>query len=315
MKRFNRLITLLSVICGFSLIGCNSNPKITDSLQEPVTAMRNPIVKSEPKIYRPEIKYTVDSLENYAQIDSLFGTYSEEEMNTILKLNRIQKNRLRPRKKLIIPDCAAGNFNNYSPFPEHLSAVNCLPKAVLISQRVQAFALYENGDLIKWGPVSTGKYSTRTPNGLNYGTYKAKRKISTVDPSWIMPYYFNFMNDEGIGTHQYSLPGYPASHGCVRMKMDDAKFIYNWAEMWEIDKGQIQKNGTPFMVFGKYDYSSDRPWYSLAQDMHANDLNDDEIATISDYLKRYQNDPRNFSNPELIGSRLASTENEANSVN
>lgn len=305
----------LTVIWGFSFIGCNSNPKVTDSKTEPVVAMRNPIVKSEPELYRPQINYTVDSIKTYAQIDSLFKSYSDEEMNTILAINRIQKNRLRPNKNLIIPECAAGNLNDYSPFPEHLAVVNCLPKAVLISQRVQAFALYENGDLIKWGPVSTGKYSTRTPSGLYYGNYKAKRKISTVDPSWVMPYYFNFMNHEGIGTHQYSLPGYPASHGCVRMQMDDAKFIYNWADMWDIEKGKIQKNGTPFMVFGKYDYSADRPWYSLAQDMHATDLNDDEIATISDYLRKYQNDPRNFENPELIGTQLASSETEANSVN
>lgn len=307
MIRFKRLPVVLLVICILALIGCNPNPKITDSLQEPSVSMRNPIVKSEPKIFRPQLKYHVDSLGSREAVDSLLADYSNEDLQTILALNRIQKNRLRPHQKLIIPDCAAASFIDYSPFPQHFPEMACFPKVVLIAQRIQAFALYESGNLVKWGPVSTGKYSTQTPNGLNYGTYKAKRKISTVDPSWIMPYYFNFMNDEGIGTHQYSLPGFPASHGCVRMKTEDAKFIYNWADMWKLEKGQIRKNGTPFLVFGKYDYSAEKPWYNLEKDMRANDLNDEEIDTLLEYLKRYQNDPRNFEHAEMNTGMLASS--------
>lgn len=304
MKRFKVAVFLLTALL---LVSCNPNPKITDSLQEPRKAMRNPIVKSEPKIFRPQVKYHLDSLENTAAIDSLFAQYSNEELQTILALNRIQKNRVRAHQKLIIPDCAAASFDDYSPFPEHFPEMACFPKVVIIAQRIQAFALYQHGDLVKWGPVSTGKYSTQTPNGLNYGNYKAKRKISTVDPSWIMPYYFNFMNDDGIGTHQYSLPGFPASHGCVRMQVEDAKFIYKWAEMWKLEKGQIQRNGTPFLVFGKYDYAGERPWYNLEKDMRANDLNDDEIDTLKEYLKRYQNDPRNFEHAEKKTGILASS--------
>lgn len=307
MIRFNTLPIVLSVIIGLSLLGCNPNPKITDSLKEPSVGLKNPIVKIEPKEFRPQLEYHLDSLESSEAIDSLFAGYSDEELQTILALNRIQKNRVRAHQKLIIPDCAASNFIDYSPFPQHFPEMACFPKLVLIAQRIQAFALYENGTLVKWGPVSTGKYSTQTPNGLNYGTYKAKRKISTVDPSWIMPYYFNFMNDEGIGTHQYSLPGFPASHGCVRMKLEDAKFIYNWAEMWKLEKGKIHKNGTPFLVFGKYDYSAGKPWYNLKNNMQANDLNDEEIDTLREYLRRYQNDPRNFDHSDENSGMLASS--------
>ncbi len=307
MERFDKAKLLISFFVAFLLLGCNTNPKITDSLQEPTISMRNPVVKSEPKINRPDIKYRLDSLGSAAEIDSLFNSYTQDELETILALNRTDKNRLRAHQKLIIPDCAAANFNDYSPFPEYLPEIGCLSKSVLIAQRIQAFALYENGYLVRWGPVSTGKNSTRTPNGLNYGNYKARRKISTIDPSWIMPYYFNFMNGEGIGTHQYSLPGYPASHGCVRMRLTDAKFIYDWAEMWQIKKSRIQKNGTPFIVFGEYDFSADKPWYNLSQDMRANDLNKAEIDTLREYIKTYQNDPRNFEPPRSDTVKLANS--------
>lgn len=277
-------------------------------MEEPVLTMRNPVVKKEPKIYRDEIKYHIDSLDSSKELDSLMQQYTDDQIKAILALNRMEKRRLRPNTQIVIPECASAEFNAYSPFPENINFLQCIPKTVLVSQRVQAFALYENGNLIKWGPVSTGKGSTRTPNGLNYGNYKAKRKISTVDESWIMPYYFNFMNYEGIGTHEYSLPGYPASHGCVRMYRDDAKFIYNWADMWEIDHGKVVKNGTPFMIFGEYNYNAGKPWHNLSQDMKANDLTQEEIQTLEDYLRKYQQDSRNFEksipteNSELASS-------------
>lgn len=294
MLRFNPkvLILLISVVL---IVSCNSTPQLTENASYPEEAkMLNPIVKREARSFRPELTYTIDSLKTAQQLDSLLNNYSETELKNILALNRMDRNRLRPGKKIVIPECSSANFQDFSPFPENLNFMKCLPKTVLISQRIQAFALYENGELVKWGPVSTGKSSTRTPNGLNYGNYKAKRKVSTVDDSWILPYYFNFMNFEGIGTHQYALPGYPASHGCVRMYMEDAEYIFNWAEMWEIDNARIVKNGTPFIVFGKYDYKAEKPWLSLSQNMKANDLQQEELDELKAYIDEYYKDPRNF---------------------
>ncbi|MCM8568261.1 L,D-transpeptidase [Gramella jeungdoensis] len=308
MKRFDRLGNIaLFFIIGLTLLSCNSNTQLADSsAEESVSAMKNPIIKKEPKTFRYEVNYKLDSLNSTVAVDSLFKSYNEDQLKTILALNRMEKRRLRPEKPIVIPECASADFNTYSPFPKDLYFLKCIPKTVLISQRVQAFGLYENGELIKWGPVSTGKRSTRTPNGLNYGNYKAKRKISTVDESWILPYYFNFMNFEGIGVHQYALPGYPASHGCVRLYMDDARFIFDWADMWQVKNARITRNGTPFMVFGEYDYNAKKPWHNLTQNMEANDLTDEEIGTLKKYVEQYQTDPRNFSdtNSEIASNDL-----------
>ena len=311
MKRFTRLKNFaLFILSCVLIISCNSNTQVADSsISQPILEMKNPVVKKQPKIYRYEVNYKLDSLVSKADIDSLFNNYNEDQLKTVLALNRMEKRRIRPNKSIVIPECASAEFNTYSPFPQDVYFLKCIPKTVLISQRVQAFGLYEHGELVKWGPVSTGKRSTRTPNGLNYGNYKAKRKISTVDESWIMPYYFNFMNFEGIGVHQYALPGYPASHGCVRLYMEDARYIFDWADMWKVENARVTRNGTPFMVFGEYNYDSEKPWYDLTQNMKANDLTQEEIETLKAYVDKYQADPRNFTNlnAEVVDGDLVKT--------
>ncbi len=242
------------------------------------------------------ITYRIDSLKTSVELDSFKNRYSEAQQKVIYALNRIEARKVRKGKSIIIPDTLFNDIYNYSPFPKEMSLLNDIPKTVLISQRVQGFALYENGKLIKWGPVSSGKKSTPTPNGLHYGNYKARKKISTVDDSWLLPYYFNFMNFEGVGVHQYELPGYPASHACVRLYMDDAKYIYDWATQWELTPNgrQIHKNGTPFMVFGEYDYSAAAPWLQLAENNKSNELLDSELKTLADYKTAYDKDEKNI---------------------
>jgi hypothetical protein len=164
---------------------------------------------------------------------------------------------------------------------------------------------------VKWGPVSSGKQATPTPNGLHYGNYKASRKVSTVNEDWILPYYFNVMNFEGVGVHQYNLPGFPASHACVRLYMDDAKFIYDWAKMWKLEGDTIVRNGTPFMVFGEYDFEASVPWLNLSGDMEANDLNEEELQTLKKYVTRYMADPRNFEQEEIEKEANLLAENTA----
>ncbi len=249
------------------------------------------VEKKEPPFI---ITYKLDSIVDMTVWDSL---YTPHEKKLIYALNRIEQVRVGVGVKLLVPDTLSPDLMFYSPFPGNLDLLDSIPKTVLIAQRIQAFGLYENGKLIKWGPVSSGKQSTPTPNGLHYGNYKAKRKVSTVNSDWILPYYFNFMNFEGVGVHQYLLPGFPASHACVRLDMDDAMFIYNWAEQWKLDsRGRtVERNGTPFMVFGEYDFKAETPpWTSLATDPDSNFLNKSELETLSIYVQSYLSNPKNF---------------------
>ena len=255
------------------------------------------LVNTPKEVIEPElvINYKIDSLKTSVELDSFKNKYSDADQKIIYALNRIESGKVRVGKTIVIPDTLTEDLLSYAPFPKQLELISDIPKTVLISQRVQGFALYENGKLIKWGPVSSGKQSTPTPNGLHYGNYKAREKVSTVDDSWLLPYYFNFMNFEGVGVHQYSLPGYPASHACVRLYMDDANYIYDWATQWELTANgrSVHKNGTPFMVFGEYDYKADSPWVQLAANNKSNELLDVELQTLQDYKLAYDKDEKN----------------------
>lgn len=267
-----------------------------NKVKDTVSDFQKVDLKEVKKEKRLEVNYHIDSINTKAALDSFNSRFSEEQRNVLYALNRVDKYRVGVGDAMVVPDTLT-NLAVYSPFPKELEILNSIPKALLINQRVQAFGIYESGKLLRWGPVSSGKQSTPTPNGLHYANYKAKRKISTINGSWVMPYYFNFMNFNGVGTHQYTLPGFPASHSCVRMFREDAKFIYEWANMWQLDGNRLVKNGTPFMVFGKYDFEHPSPWLQLSGDMKANDLNEEEMETLREYVKQYQSDPKNFTAP------------------
>lgn len=293
---FSFLSTLL--IVSFFIFSCDRKPRDVNLNKEENTSSKDSVIKPKKEVKEPKmiVNYRMDSLANPAQIDTFQNKYAEEHKRIIFALNRIDAGRLRVGAKLVIPDTLVNDLIKYSPFPENLEIFDSIPKTVLISQRIQGFGLYENGKLIKWGPVSSGKRSTPTPNGLHYANFKSKLKISTVDEGWKMPYYFNFMNYYGVGIHEYSLPGYPASHACVRAYREDAQFIYDWAQQWELDKSgqKIIKNGTPFMVFGEYDYKDPYPWLKLAVDNTANDLNEFEMTVLKQYVKQYQENEKNY---------------------
>jgi hypothetical protein len=207
---------------------------------------------------------------------------SDSNKKIILSLNRISENKLRAGMVLVVPDTLITDLLVYSPFPSRIDSLTQIPKCILISQRIQAFGIYENGELIKWGPVSTGKKSTPTPNGIFYTNWKSRLKISSIDSNWIMPWYINIDNQRGIALHEYELPGFPASHGCIRLLSDDAIWIYNWAEEWMREKknNRLLKNGTPVIIFGKFDFQNKPVWHMLPVDPNSNLISQDEIETI-----------------------------------
>lgn len=270
-----------------------NKPGLSENLQTPV--QENIVVKEEKQLPL-FINYRIDSIETEASVDSFKQKYTAPEQEFIFALNRMDAHRLSPGHVIIIPDTLTGDFMDYSPFPVNFEMLDSIPKVVLISRRIQGFALYENGKLLHWGPVSSGKKSTPTPAGLFYGNHKALRKVSTVNESWILPYYFNFMNFEGVGVHEYDMPGYPASHACVRLKKEDAKMIYNWAHQWKLDKsGQIvERNGTPFMVYGDYNFAGSVPWLDLAANPNSNFLTAKEMEILKEYTIQFKKDKRNF---------------------
>jgi lipoprotein-anchoring transpeptidase ErfK/SrfK len=240
---------------------------ITAPLPEPTAAFSSDprlvieTPSNAPVNYRP---YAIKGVKPLAQLKTEIG---EENLEAILKLNRVDATHLRLGDTLVIPEPVT-DLIDLSPFPREVEMARDIPRLLFVSRRVQAFGAYEFGRLVRWGPTSTGKRSTPTPAGLYHTNWRSKATRSTVNSAWLLRWYFNLDNAKGISIHEYELPGYPASHSCVRLLADDAAWFYGWADEWKLsaDHRQVVAYGTPVIVFGEYIYGETPPWKRLATD-------------------------------------------------
>ena len=280
------------------LVQCKKDKVIADqSTNQPLPQKKDSLVETAAP--KPAIKYT-SMIFPTKKKDSAMAVFnkqfSEEDRYTILALNRLDSKNKWRADTLAIPDKIDHTLMMYSPFPTQLDVLKEVKKMVFFSYPIQAYALYENGKLIKWGPTSMGKKAAQTKRGLMFANWKKELAISTVNSSWKLPFNFNIHNTLGIGWHQYDLPGYPASHSCLRLLMNDAKFMYNWADQWILNKGgaTVKANGTPVIVFGDYQWGGKKPWKNLILDPKSNDISVEELNNIiNPHLEKILEEQRN----------------------
>jgi lipoprotein-anchoring transpeptidase ErfK/SrfK len=279
---FLRLSVTCLIIVALSLqIGsAEVNSILAKSLEPKAKLNSAPIVGLEPTYSMP-VAYrsiVIKGGEGRRVLSQLRSEIGEEKMAVLLKLNRLDAQHLRAGVTLLIPE-QIDELNAFSPFPVRLETVREVPKLILVSLRVQAFGAYEYGNLVRWGPTSSGKKTSPTPAGLYHTNWKSKATRSSINEEWLLPWYFNLDNQRGISFHQYDLPGYPASHGCLRLLADDAAWIYGWADQWTLstDRSRVEDYGTPVIVFGKYDYGKQAPWKLLVTDYRAASLTGSEL--------------------------------------
>jgi hypothetical protein len=189
--------------------------------------------------------------------------FSVKQRNLLQKLNRADAAHLGGTKRLIVPSRWNLDELEYSPLPESIEELSEVPQAVVVDLPAQAFGGYEFGILVRWGPVSSGGPGRSTPAGHYHLNWNSRLRVSSVDDSWIMPWYFNFDSTAGYGFHEYSLPGRPASHGCIRMLECDAKWLFHWG-----------RPGTTVIVRGRYDFTGPRRWMQPAWCSHGVTISD-----------------------------------------
>ena len=156
--------------------------------------------------------------------------YPNESTRTMIKkLNRTNIP-LRHRSYHVIPESNFVDYMSLSPMPASVSGHN--EKVVIVDLSQQAFAAYDAaGNKLRWGPISGGRgycpdvgRSCRTVTG----SFRVYRKggpgcVSRKYDNAPMPYCMFFY--KGFAMHGAALPGYHASHGCVRMFRDDAHWL------------------------------------------------------------------------------------------
>jgi L,D-transpeptidase catalytic domain len=104
------------------------------------------------------------------------------------------------------------------------------PLVIAISIRNQNLKLYDANGLFAESPVSTGMAGHSTPMGVFSVIQKQKLHHSNIYSGAPMP-YMQRITWSGIAIHAGVLPGYPASHGCIRMPMAFALKMWGWTKM------------------------------------------------------------------------------------
>jgi lipoprotein-anchoring transpeptidase ErfK/SrfK len=103
------------------------------------------------------------------------------------------------------------------------------PVVVLVSIPQQTMHVYRNGILIGRSTVSTGSKGHSTPGGVFSILEKKQRHYSKKYDNAPMP-YMQRLTWTGIAMHSGALPGYPASHGCVRLPYDFSQLLFKATE-------------------------------------------------------------------------------------
>jgi len=104
------------------------------------------------------------------------------------------------------------------------------PLIIAISIRNQNLKIYDANGFFAETPISTGMAGHPTPMGVFSVIQKQKLHHSNIYSGAPMP-YMQRITWSGIAIHAGVLPGYPASHGCIRMPMAFAVKMWGWTKM------------------------------------------------------------------------------------
>jgi hypothetical protein len=95
------------------------------------------------------------------------------------------------------------------------------PLMLIVNIATQRALLFRNGVPIAASTVSTGRAGHDTPTGIFTVLQKQVEHYSSIYDNAPMP-YMQRLTWQGVALHAGNLPGYPASHGCIRLPKEFA---------------------------------------------------------------------------------------------
>jgi lipoprotein-anchoring transpeptidase ErfK/SrfK len=105
------------------------------------------------------------------------------------------------------------------------SALPSDDRHIVVNLNEQRLYYYRNGTVAFTTQLSTGRRGMPTPRGEFYISDKHEQHTSTIYGS-SMPFFLR-LSGEAFGIHYGVNPGYPASHGCIRIgSMRDAAYLF-----------------------------------------------------------------------------------------
>ena len=104
------------------------------------------------------------------------------------------------------------------------------PVVIVISLPEQLVHVYRNGVTIGVSTCSTGKPGNRTPTGVFTILQKHVDHYSSTYNNAPMP-NMQRLTWRGVALHAGNLPGYPASHGCVRLPKNFSELLFSVTQL------------------------------------------------------------------------------------
>jgi len=162
------------------------------------------------------------------------------ELEIVKKVNRMNIT-LRPGMTIAVPNNMAGKtYMDYCPYPKKIDPPG--EKLMIWDGTLLAWAAYNpDGTLVRWGPAVGGRgycgdvgrgcrtrmgtFKILSKHGYNCRSGKYPVRKSGNNGGAHMPWFMMF-DSRGYGYHgSKNVPGYNASHGCVRLFVEDAEWL------------------------------------------------------------------------------------------
>jgi lipoprotein-anchoring transpeptidase ErfK/SrfK len=99
------------------------------------------------------------------------------------------------------------------------------PLVLVVSLGKQTVTVYDDNKVIAKSPISSGTSSNPTPTGIFSILEKNRTHFSNLYGGAPMPFMQRVTNS-GVALHAGELPGYPASHGCIRLPYSFARSLF-----------------------------------------------------------------------------------------
>ncbi len=277
------------------LLSCNEKASEIEAAETAIIDLFESIrvqdsIDKEKKIsaenFFPLIRYSKIKINSSLELQDILKRFKKAEngfdKSKILKtLNRKEMRYFYVGDSVIIPDTIIEDIKAYSVFPQFYFGARHIPKIVMVSNRMQSYACYEYGKLVRFAAANTGKERTPTFPGRYSMVWKQRLRISSLDETWEMPFTFNIHNEAGSAFHQFAMPGRPVSHSCIRQFLDDAEWLYNWGDKAKRDStGWIPHSGTTVIIVDYFDFNRKRygDWIDLTSNKNILDLPENPMA-------------------------------------
>jgi lipoprotein-anchoring transpeptidase ErfK/SrfK len=228
------LLAGVSVVVLGGAIPSSANPVIWGSSKKQDIIVPEPVSKKKPEKFTPTVTRTVvtrtittgttttTSVIETPPVPATPGAaenprretvgLSSKPFDEIIRANRAPKSAKRATTK---------GVEKTDKLPR---AIPAGPLHVIVSVDQQRASLYANGQFVASTKVSTGTKSHPTPMGVFSVIQKNRHHVSNLYDA-PMP-YMQRLTWSGTAMHTGALPGYPASHGCIRLTDNFAQMLW-----------------------------------------------------------------------------------------